>query len=81
MVILSEMILTDEQGEVKDVILSDISCVVNACPGAGKTTLSLVITQLYNKKTLVLTFSSKLKDETRDKVSKNNKIRRDYYHS
>jgi superfamily I DNA/RNA helicase len=72
MAVLSEMILTDEQNEVKDVILSDISCVVNACPGAGKTTLSLVITQLYNKKTLVLTFSSKLKDETRDKVSKNN---------
>ena len=72
MVVLSEMILTDEQEGVKDVILSDKSCVVNACPGAGKTTLSLVITQLYNKKTLVLTFSSKLKDETRDKVSKNN---------
>jgi hypothetical protein len=71
MVVLSEMILTDEQDEVKDVILSDKSCVVNACPGAGKTTLSLIITQLYNKKTLVLTFSSKLKDETREKVSKN----------
>ena len=72
MTVLSEVVLTDEQNEVKDVILSDKSCVVNACPGAGKTTLSLVITQLYNKKTLVLTFSSKLKDETRDKVSKNN---------
>jgi hypothetical protein len=72
MVILSEVVLTDEQNEVKDVILSDKSCVVNACPGAGKTTLSLVITQLYNKKTLVLTFSSKLKDETREKVSNNN---------
>lgn len=72
MAVLSEMILTDEQGGVKDVILSDISCVVNACPGAGKTTLSLIITLLYNKKTLILTFSSKLKDETRDKVSKNN---------
>ena len=72
MVILSEVVLTDEQNEVKDVILSDKSCVVNACPGAGKTTLSLVITQLYNKKTLILTFSSKLKDETREKVSKNN---------
>ena len=72
MTILSEVVLTDEQNEVKDVILSDKSCVVNACPGAGKTTLSLVITQLYDKKTLVLTFSSKLKDETREKVSKNN---------
>ena len=72
MTVLSKVVLTDEQKEVKDVILSDKSCVVNACPGAGKTTLSLVITQLYNKKTLVLTFSSKLKDETREKVSKNN---------
>lgn len=72
MTVLSKILLTDEQNEVKDVILSDKSCVVNACPGAGKTTLSLVITQLYNKKTLVLTFSSKLKDETREKVSKNN---------
>lgn len=72
MTVFSKVVLTDEQNEVKDVILSDKSCVVNACPGAGKTTLSLVITQLYNKKTLVLTFSSKLKDETRDKVSKNN---------
>ncbi len=72
MTVLSKVVLTDEQNEVKDVILSDISCVVNACPGAGKTTLSLVITQLYNKKTLVLTFSSKLKDETREKVEKNN---------
>ncbi len=72
MTVLSEVILTSEQNEVKDVILSDKSCVVNACPGAGKTTLSLVITQLYNKKTLVLTFSSKLKDETREKVSNNN---------
>ena len=72
MTVLSKVVLTDEQNEVKDVILSDKSCVVNACPGAGKTTLSLVITQLYNKKTLVLTFSSKLKDETREKVIKNN---------
>ena len=72
MTYLSEVVLTDEQKEVKDVILSDKSCVVNACPGAGKTTLSLVITQLYNKKTLILTFSSKLKDETREKVRKNN---------
>ena len=72
MTVLSEVVLTDEQNEVKDIILSDKSCVVNACPGAGKTTLSLVITQLYNKKTLVLTLSSKLKDETREKVSKNN---------
>lgn len=72
MTAFSKILLTDEQNEIKDVILSDISCVVNACPGGGKTTLSLVITQLYNKKTLVLTFSSKLKDETREKVSKNN---------
>jgi len=72
MTVFSKVALTDEQNEVKDVILSDKSCVVNACPGAGKTTLSLVITQLYNKKTLVLTFSSKLKDETREKVSNNN---------
>lgn len=72
MTILSKVVLTNEQNEVKEVILSDKSCVVNACPGAGKTTLSLVITQLYNKKTLILTFSSKLKDETREKVRNNN---------
>ena len=72
MTILSKLVLTNEQNEVKEVILSDKSCVVNACPGAGKTTLSLVITQLYNKKTLILTFSSKLKDETREKVRNNN---------
>ena len=72
MTVLSKVKLTDEQEEVKRVILSGKSCVVNACPGAGKTTLSLVIAKDFNKKTLVLTFSSKLKDETREKVEKNN---------
>lgn len=80
MTVLSKIVLTDEQDEVKKVILSDKSCVVNACPGSGKTTLSLVITKKYNKKTLILTFSSKLKDETRDKV-KLNKINNVRVHS
>ena len=44
MTYLSEVVLTDEQKEVKDVILSDKSCVVNACPGAGKTTFFNLLT-------------------------------------
>jgi superfamily II DNA or RNA helicase len=53
---LSKVKLTDEQEEVKRVILGK-SCVVNACPGAGKTTLSLVVAKDFKKKTLILTFS------------------------
>jgi hypothetical protein len=69
---LTNVKLTDEQEEVKRVILSGKSCVVNACPGAGKTTLSLVVAKDFKKKTLILTFSSKLKDETRGKIKENN---------
>ena len=72
MTLLSKVKLTDEQEEVKRVILSGKSCVVNACPGAGKTTLSLVVAKDFKKKTLILTFSSKLKDETRGKIKENN---------
>jgi hypothetical protein len=72
MTLLTNVKLTDEQEEVKRVILSGKSCVVNACPGAGKTTLSLVVAKDFKKKTLILTFSSKLKDETRGKIKENN---------
>jgi len=76
MTLLSKVVLTDEQEEVKSVILSGKSCVVNACPGAGKTTLSLIVIRdfikVLNREALLLTFSSKLKDETRDKIKENN---------
>jgi len=69
---LARLKLTDEQEDVKNIVLSGKSCVVNACPGSGKTTLSLLTIKDANKKSLLLTFSCKLKEETRTKIKENN---------
>ena len=60
--------LSQEQKEICKAVDEGYSCFVNAVPGAGKTTLALHIAKtLPHKKILLLTFSSDLKVDARNK--------------
>ena len=53
--------------------LKNYSVIVNSVAGSGKTTTALGIAKYYfNNKILLLTYNSRLKDETREKVIKYN---------
>ena len=60
--------LSQEHKEICKAIGEGYSCFVNAVPGAGKTTLALHIAKTLPHKTiLLLTFSSDLKVDARNK--------------
>ena len=53
--------------------LENNNVIVNSVAGSGKTTTNLFIAKKYNNsKILLLTYNSKLKLETRERIAKNN---------
>jgi hypothetical protein len=60
--------------------LKDNNVIVESVAGSGKTTTSLYIAKYFNnKKILLLTYSSKLKIDTQEKIKKNKIINMDAY--
>jgi superfamily I DNA/RNA helicase len=60
---------SDEQGGVIKILSDGLNCFVNAVPGAGKSTLSYLISKHFeNYNVLSLTYSANLKREARIKI-------------
>lgn len=66
--------LSDEQEEIANRVLELKNIRVIAKAGSGKTTTSIEIArrffETFNKRTLILTYNSRLKSETREKIAK-----------
>ena len=60
-----------EQTAILDAIAQEFNICVDAVPGSGKTTLALLIAEANRgKRVLILTYNSRLKEETREKVKR-----------
>lgn len=62
--------ISEEQKVIVNNVVQNYSCVVDAVAGSGKTTTMLYIAKEAKKSILLLTYNSKLKLETREKVMK-----------
>jgi hypothetical protein len=59
---------TETQSEIIENYLQGHNQIVTAVPGAGKTTLALLIANVPKQRILVITFSKRLSDETQSKA-------------
>ena len=64
---------SEEQNNVIEILSKGLNCFVNAVPGAGKSTLSYLISNNFqNFNVLSLTYSASLKREARIKIQQYN---------
>lgn len=72
--ILVPTVLSDEQEEISQCVLELYNTQVIAKAGSGKTTTSITIAKRffdrYQKRTLILTYNTRLKFETRERIDK-----------
>lgn len=73
------VMLTDEQSEIIQSIIDGNNTMIDAVPGSGKTTTILNLADRTSKRILMITYSSRLKDEVRAKSR--GKIEVHSYHS
>ena len=78
--------LTEEQNSIIQAIVeSDMDVIVNACAGSGKSTTAIEAARALHTKTehntLLVTFSAKLKEESRRKTNTMSFIHTESFHS